>query len=137
MVLHALANHWFFCYDYISLSYNLTARKQGKKCKRWEQKDPETNNELHNIFFSAVLAESKFKNHLINLTHGCLHSDSVDNYAKGMFWFWFLIFVQHVASLFAVATGTTISCSLGRQYGPVFSLSFLNIYGIAIYLVRI
>jgi hypothetical protein len=29
---------------------------------------------------------------------------------------------------FAVATGTTISGSLGRQYGPVFSLSFLDVY---------
>ncbi len=79
-----------------------------------------------------MLAESRSKNHLINLTHGCLCSDSVDNYAKGMFWFWFLIFVQHVASLFAVATGTTISFGLCRQYRPVFSLSFLNVYGICI-----
>jgi hypothetical protein len=32
---------------------------------------------------------------------------------------------------FAVATGTTISCSLGRQYGPVFSPSFLDVYDTA------
>jgi hypothetical protein len=31
---------------------------------------------------------------------------------------------------FAKATGTTISCSLGRWYGPVFSLSLLNVYGL-------
>jgi hypothetical protein len=30
--------------------------------------------------------------------------------------------------MFAVATGATISCSLGRQYGPVPSLSFLDIH---------
>jgi len=31
--------------------------------------------------------------------------------------------------VFAVANGTTIPCSLGRQYGPVHSLSFLDVYG--------
>jgi hypothetical protein len=30
--------------------------------------------------------------------------------------------------IFAVATGTTISCSLGKHYGPVFSLSSLGVY---------
>jgi hypothetical protein len=30
--------------------------------------------------------------------------------------------------IFAEATGTTISCILGRWYGPLFSLSFLNVY---------
>jgi hypothetical protein len=29
----------------------------------------------------------------------------------------------------AVTTCTTISCSLGRQYGRVLSLSFLDVYG--------
>jgi hypothetical protein len=32
------------------------------------------------------------------------------------------------AIMFVVATGTTISCSLGRQYRPVLSLSFLDVY---------
>jgi hypothetical protein len=32
------------------------------------------------------------------------------------------------AIMFAVAIGTTISCSLARQYRPVFSLSFLDVY---------
>ncbi len=35
--------------------------------------------------------------------------------------------VQHVAHYFVVAIGT-ISCCLGRRYGPVFSLSFLDAY---------
>jgi hypothetical protein len=30
--------------------------------------------------------------------------------------------------IFAVAISTTISCSLGRQYGPVLSLAFLDVY---------
>ncbi len=30
--------------------------------------------------------------------------------------------------VFAMATGTTISCSLGWQYEPVLSLSFLDVY---------
>ncbi len=32
------------------------------------------------------------------------------------------------AIMFAVATDTTISCSLGRQYVPVLSLSLLNVF---------
>jgi hypothetical protein len=35
-----------------------------------------------------------------------------------------------------VATGTTISCSLGRQYRQVLSLSFLDVYGV-VYCFRI
>jgi hypothetical protein len=31
--------------------------------------------------------------------------------------------------MFAEATGTTISCSLGRWYGPMLSQSFLDVYG--------
>ncbi len=31
--------------------------------------------------------------------------------------------------MFAEAAGTTISCSLGRKYGPVLSLYFFDIYG--------
>jgi hypothetical protein len=34
------------------------------------------------------------------------------------------------AIMFAVALGTNISCSLGRQYRPVFSLSFEDIYAL-------
>jgi hypothetical protein len=30
--------------------------------------------------------------------------------------------------MLAVATGTTISCRLGRQCGPLLSLSFLDVY---------
>jgi hypothetical protein len=30
--------------------------------------------------------------------------------------------------MFAVAPGTTISCSMGRWYGPVLSLSFLVVH---------
>jgi hypothetical protein len=33
------------------------------------------------------------------------------------------------AVMFAVATDTTISCTLYRQYGPVLSLSSLDVYG--------
>jgi hypothetical protein len=35
-----------------------------------------------------------------------------------------------VVPFFAVATDTITSCSLGRQYGPVFSLSFLDVYAL-------
>jgi hypothetical protein len=45
-----------------------------------------------------------------------------------MFLFWFLIWYSMWHRYFAVATGTTISCSLGRQYRPVFSLSILDVY---------
>jgi hypothetical protein len=39
--------------------------------------------------------------------------------------------VEHVGTImFAGATGTTISSSLGRQYRPVLSLSFSDIYGL-------
>ncbi len=38
--------------------------------------------------------------------------------------FWFGITCVIIS--FAVAIGTTISCSLGRLYGPVFSLSYLD-----------
>jgi hypothetical protein len=34
------------------------------------------------------------------------------------------------AIMVEVANGTTISCSLGRQYWPVLSLSFLDVYGL-------
>ncbi len=86
-------------------------------------------NELHiKKIFSIVLAKNENKNHLINLTHGCLYTDKVDGNAKGMFLFSFLIWQSMWRHYFAVATGTTISCSLGRWYGTVFSLSFLDVY---------
>jgi hypothetical protein len=53
-----------------------------------------------------------------------------------MFCFDFAL-VQHVAPFclhFALATGTTISCSLGRQYGTVLSLS-TDVYGLAAILI--
>jgi hypothetical protein len=37
--------------------------------------------------------------------------------------------VQHEVPFFAVASGTTISCSLGNV--PMFSLSFLDVYGLS------
>jgi hypothetical protein len=47
----------------------------------------------------------------------------------GMFLLCFLALVQHAAPFcFTVATGAAISCSLGSQYGPVFSLSFFDVY---------
>jgi len=39
--------------------------------------------------------------------------------------------VHHVTIIFAVANGTTISFRLGSQYGPVLSLSFLDVCGSA------
>ncbi len=45
-------------------------------------------NEQHILDFFDFLV-NKFKNHLINLTHGCLRSDLVDDYATGMFLFCF------------------------------------------------
>ncbi len=48
----------------------------------------------------------------------------------GMFLFDFTL-VQHEAQIMlAVATDTTISCSLDRQYRLVFSLSFIDVYGL-------
>jgi hypothetical protein len=34
-----------------------------------------------------------------------------------------------ILSEVVLATGTAISCSQGRQYGPQFSLTFLDVYG--------
>jgi len=39
-------------------------------------------------------------------------------------WIWYNMWCHY----FAVAIGTTISCSLGSQYGSVFSLSFLDVF---------
>jgi hypothetical protein len=76
-----------------------------------QQKVLKAKNELHIYIknYLLVWAEKIFKNHLINMTHGCLCSDQVDGYAKGMF-------------MFAVSTGTTNYCSLGRRNGPVLHL---------------
>ncbi len=49
-----------------------------------------------------------------------------------MFLFWFLIWYSIWRHYFAVATDTITSCSLGRRYWPVFSLSFLDVYGLVL-----
>jgi hypothetical protein len=41
--------------------------------------------------------------------------------------FWFGTACNDI--MFAVAIGATISCSLGRQYKPMLSLSFLDVCG--------
>ncbi len=40
----------------------------------------------------------------------------------------YLIWYSMWCHYFAVATDTITSCSLGKRYGPVFSLSFLDVY---------
>ncbi len=75
--------------------------------------------------YFLALAENEL-NHCINLTHRCLCSD----YAKGMFLFGILLWYNMWHHYFAVATGTTILCGLFRRYGPVCSLSFLDVYGL-------
>jgi len=72
-----------------------------------------------------------FKNPLINVTHGCSCSGYVNSYALGMFWFWFCYGTACGAIAFAMATGMTLTCSLGRRYGPILSLSFFDAYGIS------
>ncbi len=67
-------------------------------------------------------------------SYGCLYLNYVDGYAARMFLFCFFFGTACSAILFAVATGTTISSSLGRQYGPVLSLSFLDVYGFTSYI---
>jgi hypothetical protein len=62
------------------------------------------------------------------MTYECICSDQVESYAMEMFLFWFYIGTECGAIMFAMATGTTISCSLGRQYGPVLRLSFLDAF---------
>jgi len=66
-----------------------------------------------------VYAEINKKNHLINLALGCLWSNYADGYVMGMCLFCFLF---GGANMFAAATGTTISCSLGRQCTVYLSL---------------
>jgi hypothetical protein len=48
---------------------------------------------------------------------------------QGNFLYDFCFGTAFGAIMFAVVTGTTISCSLGRWYGPVRGLSFLDVYG--------
>ncbi len=48
---------------------------------------------------------------------------------RGMFRFRFLLWYSSSAIMLVLATVTYISCSLGKQYRPVLSLSFLDVYG--------
>jgi len=122
-----MAKHWFYCYDhYISLSYYLSAKKEWtiwKNCNKFFGKEWATHFKL---FYSLVSAENHIKIHLVNLTHGGLCSDYVDGYAKGIFFFSFLIWYNMLRHYFAVATGTTIYCSLDRQYGGSVQSIFLR-----------
>ncbi len=54
----------------------------------------------------------------------------VDGYAARMFLFCFFFGTACSAILFVVATGTTMSCSLCRQYKPVLRLYFLDVYDV-------
>jgi hypothetical protein len=61
---------------------------------------------------------------------GCLKVQScLDVYVVGMLLFRSCFVSACGAIMLAAATGTTISCLLGRQYGPVLSLSLLDVYG--------
>ncbi len=75
-----------------------------------------------------VLSEIKYKTHLINFNSGCQCLDEVDAYATRMFSFWFCHGAVCGTIMFAVATGTTISCSLGRHYGTELKTSSLDVY---------
>jgi len=44
------------------------------------------------------------------------------------FYFDFCFAKAHGTIMFAVATGTTICCCKGRLWGPMLSLSFLDVY---------
>ncbi len=46
-----------------------------------------------------------------------------------MFLFQFFFDTACGAIMFAVATGTTISCNLGKQYTSFINLSFSDVYG--------
>jgi hypothetical protein len=56
---------------------------------------------------------------------GVLYSNYVDGYAMGMFFVLFSFGTACGAIMLVAATGTTISCSLGRWYMPVLCLSYL------------
>jgi hypothetical protein len=47
------------------------------------------------------------------------------------FCFDFCLGTTWIAIKLAVANGLSISCSLGRWYGPLLNLSFLDVYGVA------
>jgi hypothetical protein len=55
------------------------------------------------------------------------------NQLYGMLWYCFCFYFnsgkQCGTIMFGEATGTTISCCLGRWYGPMLSQSFLDVYG--------
>ncbi len=108
-----VGKHCLYCHDhYINLSHC----HQGYKEKN-DKKVLKIN--------ILVQAENTFKNTFINLAHGCLCSDLVDGYAMEMF---FCFGTNCGAIVFAVATDTTISCSLGRKYSLVLKLFFFDIY---------
>jgi hypothetical protein len=46
-----------------------------------------------------------------------------------MFLFWFCFGTSGGAIMFAVATGTTITCIMGKQNRPVLCLSLFDVYG--------
>jgi hypothetical protein len=46
-----------------------------------------------------------------------------------MIWECFCFGTACSSIIFAVAIVTTISCSLGRWYGPMLSISFFDVYG--------
>ncbi len=50
----------------------------------------------------------------------------------GVFLFLFCFGMSCGTIMLVVANGTTISCSMGRQHGPVLSLSFFYNYGLSL-----
>jgi hypothetical protein len=52
----------------------------------------------------------------------------LDHFAKECFCFDFCFGTACGTIILVVATGTTISCSLGKQCEPVLSLSFLDVH---------
>jgi hypothetical protein len=62
---------------------------------------------------------------------GRLCLDLVDDYVMGMFLFCFCFGTTCGIVMLAMATDTSISFSLSRQYGPVLRLSILHVYGIS------
>ncbi len=128
-----MAKHWFYCYDrYTSLSYDFSAKNQCKNLKKivgTSSYGKEWATYFLKFFYLLVLAENEIKKSL-NKFDPWMSKVRLSRYAKGMFLFWFLIWYSIWRHYFAVATDTITSCSLGRQYGPVFSLSFLDVYDI-------
>ncbi len=107
----------------------MTSQQDLKKC---QPKVLKTKNERH-FFFNfnlLVWTEIKIQNNLINSTHGCQCSVYVDGYAVGMLLFCYSFGTVCGDIKFAVVTRTAISCSLSRQYRPILSLYFLDVYGV-------